>query len=184
MVRDIGLELVLGLVLAAAVASVPEVRTWINENLAGNFAYLVSVFFGVIMYICSTASVPFVDGLVSSGMNVGAGMVLLIVGPITSYGSILIVRKEFGGKMSYRARLPKGTGKGVKSIQNAYNVAPQHVYKDSELIPSVIKFSTDGSDVLVIYQADRSEPLYPDCARKGREGARGILNAFEILAMD
>jgi len=85
------------------------------------------------------------------------------------------------GKMAYRARLPEGTGKGVKSIQNAYNVAPQHVYKDSELVPSVIKFSTDGSDVLVIYQADRSEPLYPDCARKGREGARGILNAFELI---
>jgi hypothetical protein len=88
------------------------------------------------------------------------------------------------GKMAYRARLPEGTGKGVESIQNAYNVAPQHVYKDSELVPSVIKFATDGSDVLVIYQADRSEPLYPDCARKGREGARGILNAFEIIALD
>jgi len=88
------------------------------------------------------------------------------------------------GKQNYKASLPVGTGKGVKSIQNAYNVAPQHVYKDSELVPSVIKFSTDGSDVLVIYQADRSEPLYPDCARKGREGARGILNAFEIIALD
>jgi len=88
------------------------------------------------------------------------------------------------GKQNYKATLPEGTGKGVKSIQNAYNVAPQHVYKDSELVPSVIKFSTDGSDVLVIYQADRSEPLYPDCARKGREGARGILNAFEIIAVE
>jgi len=85
------------------------------------------------------------------------------------------------GKQNYKARLPVGTGKGVTSIQNAYNVAPQHVYKDSELVPSVIKFATDGSDVLVIYQADRSEPLYPDCARKGREGARGIVNAFEII---
>ena len=85
------------------------------------------------------------------------------------------------GGWTYKASLPVGTGKGVKSIQNAYNVAPQHVYKDSELVPSVIKFETDGSDVLVIYQADRTEPLYPDCARKGREGARGILNAFEII---
>jgi hypothetical protein len=88
------------------------------------------------------------------------------------------------GKQNYKARLPVGTGKGVESIQNAYNVAPQHVYKDSELVPSVIKFSTDGSDVLVIYQADRSEPLYPDCARPGREGARGILNAFELIQVD
>jgi len=87
------------------------------------------------------------------------------------------------GKQNYKASLPVGTGKGVISIQNAYSVAPQHVYKDSELVPSVIKFSTDGSDVLVIYQADRSKPLYPDCARKGREGARGILNAFELIQL-
>jgi hypothetical protein len=92
------------------------------------------------------------------------------------------VRTE--GGWTWKARLPVGDGKGVESIQNAYNVAPQHVLKDSELVPSVIKFSTDGSDVLVIYEADRSEPLYPDCARKGREGARGILNAFEIIALD
>ena len=84
----------------------------------------------------------------------------------------------------YRWKLPLGTGKGVRSIQNAYNVAPQHVYSDDELIPSVIKFETDGSEVLVIYQADRSRPLYPDCARKGREGGRGILNAFEIIQVE
>jgi hypothetical protein len=89
-----------------------------------------------------------------------------------------------GGKHSYKAALPEGTGKGVKSIQNAYNVAPQHVYKDDELIPSLIKFETDGSPVLIIYQADRSEPLYPDCARPGREGARGILNAFELIQVE
>jgi hypothetical protein len=88
------------------------------------------------------------------------------------------------GKQNYKAKLPVGTGKGVKSIQNAYNVAPQHVYSDDELVPSLIKFETDGSDVLVIYQADRSEPLYPDCARKGREGARGILNAFELIQVE
>ena len=81
----------------------------------------------------------------------------------------------------YRATVPPGTGKGVKVIQNAYNVAPQHVYSDDELVPSVIKFATDGSGVLIIYQADRTEPLYPDCARPGREGARGILNAFELI---
>ncbi len=92
------------------------------------------------------------------------------------------VRTE--GGWTWKAMLPEGTGKGVEPILNAYNVAPQHVYKDSELVPSVIKFATDGSDVLVIYEADRSEPLYPDCARKGREGARGILNAFEIIAIE
>jgi hypothetical protein len=85
------------------------------------------------------------------------------------------------GKQSYNASLPVGTGKGVTAIENAYSVEPQHVYKDDELVPSFVKFETDGSPVLIIYQADRSKPLYPDCARPGREGARGILNAFEVI---
>ena len=50
------------------------------------------------MYICSTASVPLVHAFVSQGMNIGAGMVLLLVGPITSWGTILVLRKEFGAK--------------------------------------------------------------------------------------
>jgi len=50
------------------------------------------------MYVCSTASVPLVHALVLQGMNIGAGMLLLLVGPITSWGTILVLRKEFGGK--------------------------------------------------------------------------------------
>jgi uncharacterized membrane protein YraQ (UPF0718 family) len=32
-------------------------------------------------------------------MNIGAGVVLLLWGPITSLGSILVLRKEVGGKI-------------------------------------------------------------------------------------
>jgi len=32
-------------------------------------------------------------------MNIGAGMVLLLVGPVTSLGTILVLRKEFGSKI-------------------------------------------------------------------------------------
>ncbi|MHC4616573.1 MAG: Calx-beta domain-containing protein, partial [Planctomycetota bacterium] len=77
--------------------------------------------------------------------------------------------------------LPLGTGTGVTQIENAYNVWPTHYFLDSELVPSLIKFETDGSMVLVIYEADNT--LWPDCARPGREGSRGILNAFELVWM-
>ncbi|MHC4343295.1 MAG: Calx-beta domain-containing protein [Planctomycetota bacterium] len=77
--------------------------------------------------------------------------------------------------------LPLGSGTGVTQIENAYNVWPTHYYLDSELVPSLIKFETDGSEVLVIYEADNT--LWPDCARPGREGSRGILNAFELILM-
>ena len=99
MVKEIGPELLLGLALAALVATVAPVGEFVGAHFGGGLGYLFSLGFGLIMYICSTASVPLVHAFVSQGMNIGAGMVLLLVGPITSWGTILVLRKEFGGKI-------------------------------------------------------------------------------------
>jgi len=74
--------------------------------------------------------------------------------------------------------LPKGTGKGVVALENARNIRVSSVLHDDEVTRSKIVFATDGSAVLIIYEA--ADNTYPDRARKGREGARGILNAFEL----
>jgi len=98
MVKELGPELLLGLALAALVASVTPVGRLVGDYLGGGFGYLFSTIFGLLVYICSTASVPLVDAFLSQGLNVGAGMTLLLVGPVTSWGTILVLRKEFGGK--------------------------------------------------------------------------------------
>jgi len=98
MVKRIGPELLLGLALAALVAAITPVGKFVGDYFSGGFGYLFSLVFGLMMYICSTASVPLVHAFVSQGMNIGAGMVLLLVGPVTSWGTILVLRKEFGGK--------------------------------------------------------------------------------------
>jgi hypothetical protein len=99
MVKEIGPELLLGLALAALVAAVAPVGQFVGAYFAGGLGYLFSLGFGLIMYICSTASVPLVHAFVSQGMNIGAGMVLLLAGPVTSWGTILVLRKEFGGRI-------------------------------------------------------------------------------------
>ena len=98
MVKEIGPELLLGLALAALVAAVVPVGRFVGDYLGGGFGYPFSLFFGLLMYICSTASVPLAHAFVSQGMAIGAAMVLLLVGPITSWGTILVLRKEFGGE--------------------------------------------------------------------------------------
>ena len=98
MPREIGLEIVIGLVLAAVIATVTPVGEFVGDYLSGGWGYPFSLIFGLMMYICSTASVPLVDAFISQGMNIGAGMVMLIVGPITSWGTILVLRKEFGNR--------------------------------------------------------------------------------------
>jgi uncharacterized membrane protein YraQ (UPF0718 family) len=99
MVKEIGPELLLGLALATLVSAVAPVGEFVGAHFSGGLGYLFSLGFGLIMYICSTASVPLVQAFVSQGMNIGAGMLLLLVGPITSWGTILVMRKEFGGKI-------------------------------------------------------------------------------------
>lgn len=74
--------------------------------------------------------------------------------------------------------LPKGTGKGVVALKNAKDIKVSSVLSDDKVTRSFIRFATDGSDVLIIYEA--ADNTYPDRARSGREGARGILNAFEL----
>jgi uncharacterized membrane protein YraQ (UPF0718 family) len=97
--KEIGLELFFGLVLAALVATFVPIGDIIKMYLGGWFGYVFSVVFGIIMYLCSTASVPLIDSLIKQGMSPGAGMTLLLIGPVTSYGTILVLRKEYGVKL-------------------------------------------------------------------------------------
>jgi len=99
MPKEIGLEMLLGIVLAAIVATFVPVGLWIKNNLVGFFGYAFALVFGLVMYICSTATVPLVDAFIRQGLSLGAGMVLLLAGPITSYGTILVLKKEFGMKI-------------------------------------------------------------------------------------
>jgi hypothetical protein len=99
MPREIGLEIAIGLLLAAAVESVVPVQRLVETYLKGWSGYLFSVIFGILTYLCSTASVPLVDSLIRQGLKAGAGMTLLLIGPVTSYGTMLVLRKEFGVKV-------------------------------------------------------------------------------------
>ncbi len=78
--------------------------------------------------------------------------------------------------------VPLGSGRGVIALKNEKNVKVTSVYDDDKVSRSTIKFATDGSPVLVIYEAPDNG--YPDCARSGREGGRGIVNAFELKLVD
>jgi len=97
--KEIGLELIIGILLAAGVATFVPIGKLIKTYLGGWIGYAFSIVFGIIMYICSTATVPLVDSLMRQGMNPGAAMTLLLIGPVTSYGTILVLKKEYGMKI-------------------------------------------------------------------------------------
>ena len=97
--KEIGLEILVGIILAAIVATFVPIGRLIKLYLGGWFGYAFSIVFGLLMYICSTATPPLVDSLIRQGLNIGAGMALLLIGPVTSYGTLFVLRKEFGMKV-------------------------------------------------------------------------------------
>ena len=84
MPREIGLETLIGIVLAAAVVVSVPIGYLIKNYLSGLWGYAFSLIFGLLTYVCSTATVPLTDAFIKQGMNIGAAMTFMLVGPITS----------------------------------------------------------------------------------------------------
>lgn len=101
MPRELGLELLGGILLAAFVAAYVPLGNLIHQYLSGFSGYIFSLVFGLVTYVCSTATVPLTDALIKQGLSAGAAMVMLLAGPVTSYGTILVMRKEFGLKVLF-----------------------------------------------------------------------------------
>ncbi len=97
--KEIGFEILIGIAVASLIIVFMPLQHFVRQYLSGTFGYVFSLVAGLLTYVCSTASVPMADALMKSGMAQGAAMVYLLAGPVTSYGVILAVRKEFGAKV-------------------------------------------------------------------------------------
>jgi hypothetical protein len=93
MVDDVGLYVLIGLFTAGIVA-VFLPSSLVAQHLGGGILpLLVMVFIGTPMYICSTASIPFVAAMAGKGMSLSAGLVFLVAGPATNLSTILVIGK-------------------------------------------------------------------------------------------
>ena len=99
MPKQIGRELLIGAVVASVIISFAPVRDFVRVQLEGFKGYLILIAIGLVDYVCSTGSVPVANALFQSGVSAGKSMVYLLMGPITSYGTLLVIRKEFGSRI-------------------------------------------------------------------------------------
>ena len=99
MPREIGLMTIVGLLIAAVITTITPIGDFIRSFLDSGVSYIFALVFGVTTNFCATSIPPVVDALVRQGMNIGAGMTLLLISPITSYSMILVLSKKFGLKV-------------------------------------------------------------------------------------
>ncbi|MEX1026056.1 MAG: SO_0444 family Cu/Zn efflux transporter [Planctomycetota bacterium] len=87
---------VIGFLLSGLVAAlVPE--TFFTETVPGGWAsMLLMVLIGTPLYICATASTPIAAALVAKGLDPGAALVFLLVGPATNVTTLLVVSRLLG----------------------------------------------------------------------------------------
>ncbi|UPS44927.1 permease [Prevotella sp. E15-22] len=96
MLRDIGLRLLIGLVVAALIqVAVPD-EFFLSFGSQPLLQMLVILVIAVPMYICSTGSIPVAAALMMKGLSPGAALVMLMAGPAVNLASILVVHKSMG----------------------------------------------------------------------------------------
>ncbi len=94
--RSVGGALLLGALVSATVMTlVPE--NYVAEKISSPLVQMVlTLAFGIPVYICSTAAVPFALGLLAAGLSPGAAMAFLVGGPGVSASTLLAVNRLLG----------------------------------------------------------------------------------------
>jgi len=84
-------------ILAAAV-----LQSWLPQEVLARVlggplqSMLLMVLIGVPLYVCAEASTPIAAALIAQGVNPGAALVLLLVGPATNIGAIGLLYRQLG----------------------------------------------------------------------------------------
>ena len=100
MIRDIGLRLLVGLIVAALIqVAVPD-EFFLSFGSQPLLQMLVILAIAVPMYICSTGSIPVAAALIMKGLSPGAALVMLMAGPAVNLASILVVHKAMGRRFT------------------------------------------------------------------------------------
>ena len=100
MLRDIGLRLLIGLIVAALIQVVVPDEFFLNFGSQPLLQMLVILVIAVPMYICSTGSIPVAAALMMKGLSPGAALVMLMAGPAVNLASILVIHKSMGRRFT------------------------------------------------------------------------------------
>ncbi|MCP4646024.1 MAG: SO_0444 family Cu/Zn efflux transporter [bacterium] len=93
---DIGRALILGILVAALIATfVP--KGFLVQYLGGGVGAMVAmVLVGIPIYVCSTASIPVAIGFIHLGASPGAALAFLIAGPATNAATVAMTWRVLG----------------------------------------------------------------------------------------
>lgn len=91
LLSDVGRWFVIGVLIAGGITFlIPEsLLATVSQNRLA--AMVLAMAAGIPMYVCATASTPIAAALILKGLNPGAALVFLLLGPATNIASISMV---------------------------------------------------------------------------------------------
>ncbi len=94
---DLALWLLVGIVAAGTVVTLipPDLLVEWGSGLG---AMLLILLISVPMYVCATASTPLAHAMLFAGVSPGTVLVFLLAGPASNIASLVLVRRELGGR--------------------------------------------------------------------------------------
>lgn len=96
--RDINRALIIGVVIAGAIAAIVPDDFFAAVLGGGIVSMLIMMVVGIPIYVCATASVPVAAALIAKGVCPGAALVFLMTGPATNAATVATVWKIMGRK--------------------------------------------------------------------------------------
>ena len=145
---DIGPWFIFGVLLAGfIIALVPDdlIGGYLGNPLLAMAAMLVA---GIPMYVCATSSTPIAAALILKGLNPGAALVFLLVGPATNVATLSMVSGMLGKRSVaiYLAAIVVcsfAMGLLVDFLYVTFQIQPMAVAgQAAELLPEWIKFGS------------------------------------------
>ncbi len=96
LVEDVAKWLLLGLFIGGVISYFMPADL-VSEYLGTKWiSYTAMLVIGLPMYVCATGSIPMVAPLILKGMNPGAGLIFLIVGPATNTATMAFIAGKLG----------------------------------------------------------------------------------------
>jgi uncharacterized membrane protein YraQ (UPF0718 family) len=94
--RDIAKPLLIGLAIAALIATVVPDDFFAARLGRGLPAMLVMMLIGIPIYVCASASVPVAAAMILKGLSPGAALVFLVTGPATNAAGLSTIWNTLG----------------------------------------------------------------------------------------
>lgn len=97
--KEIGPWIVAGIAIAALLNNSAPLNEWIRRNLSGMHAYSFVLVLSATMINTSYTGVFLAKAFMDQGLPQGAAMCFLLLSPVLTYGTIFVVKREFGLKV-------------------------------------------------------------------------------------